>query len=55
MGEHTLAKEEHRAVLTLLDAIDDRISRPDHNDQTDVYVDTLVNMHRYKPRLLTDR
>ncbi|CAN0203505.1 unnamed protein product, partial [Ectocarpus fasciculatus] len=45
LGEHTLAKLEHQAVLELLKASAE--SMPQRRaDETDVYVDTLVNLHR---------
>ncbi|CAM9356113.1 unnamed protein product, partial [Sphacelaria rigidula] len=47
MGDHTLAKEEHRAVLALLGAqVKEKPTRGGANGERDVYIDTMVNMHR---------
>lgn len=47
MGEHTLAKIEHQAVLTRLEAeIDEAQKQTGEDGGRDVYIDTLVNMHR---------
>lgn len=48
MGEHTLAKIEHQAVLDLLES-EVAYGRTQHQGRkgsNDVYIDTLVNMHR---------
>lgn len=46
-GEHTLAKVEHRAVLALLEATNIGLSQPGgRSEGHDVYIDTLVNLHR---------
>ncbi|CAM9596349.1 unnamed protein product [Ectocarpus sp. 4 AP-2014] len=47
LGEHTLAKLEHQAVLELLKASDESMpQRRAESGEYDVYVDTLVNLHR---------
>ncbi|CAM9712143.1 unnamed protein product, partial [Ectocarpus sp. 13 AM-2016] len=47
LGEHTLAKLEHQAVLELLKAGDESMPlRRAESGEGDVYVDTLVNLHR---------
>lgn len=48
MGEHTLAKVEHRTVLALLEAGKKRPSEQQDgaSGEFDIYVDTLVNLHR---------
>ncbi|CAM9624943.1 unnamed protein product [Ectocarpus sp. 8 AP-2014] len=47
LGEHTLAKLEHQAVLELLKASDESMpQRRAESGENDVYVDTLVNLHR---------
>lgn len=47
MGEHTLAKVEHTAVLALLAEANESLAQPrDVNDDNGVYIDTLVNLHR---------
>lgn len=46
-GEHTLAKAEHREVLTLLEARNERLSHLQENEGGyDVYIETLVNLQR---------
>lgn len=47
MGEHTLAKIEHQMVLARLEAeIDEAQAQRNDDGRRDVYIDTLVNMHR---------
>lgn len=47
IGEHTLAKVEHTAVLALLEEREESVPQPrDANDAYDVHIDTLVNLHR---------
>ena len=48
MGEHTLAKVEHQTILSLLEARENVPPLPlEEHVQYDVYVDTLVNLHRW--------
>lgn len=47
LGEYSLAKVEHQAVLDLFESEDDGLPSVDDGDAGyDVYVDTLVNMYR---------
>ena len=51
LGEHTLAKAEHEAVLALLEARREDPRRLDDDaEDWDVYLDTLVDLHRQARR-----
>lgn len=46
-GDHTLAKVEHREVLAMLEARDERIPHlRDREGGYDVYLETLINLQR---------
>lgn len=49
-GEHTLAKREHLAVLELIGTGNDTVYSPsppeNGEEEHDIYIDTLVNLHR---------
>eukprot|EP00903_Cladosiphon_okamuranus_P013259 g12363.t1 len=46
-GEHTLAKIEHREVLAMLEASNERLSHVQDGERGyDVYIETLVNLQR---------
>lgn len=51
LGEHTLAKVEHQAVLSILKARREEFPRlQDDEKECDVYLETLVNLHRQARR-----
>ena len=51
LGAHTLAKVEHHAVLAILEARCKGVPRLQvGEEECDVYLDTLVNLHRQARR-----
>lgn len=51
LGEHTLAKVEHQAVLAILEARREAFPRLQVDEkECDVFLETLVNLHRQARR-----